>query len=151
MFWGETAINLDGKGRLAIPTRYRPAIGECCEGEMVLTYSPYDSDSLWLYPMPEWQRVQQDVMSLSSFNPSHRMLQRRLVGAANQVSLDASGRLLIPHTLRERANIDKRAVLMGMGQKFEVWNEQALLAAFDQHLQQGDGTAPSPEIEQLRL
>ena len=136
---------------MGIPTRYRDAIAEICNGEMVFTYSPYDADSLWLYPFPEWQRVQRDVMGLSSANPAHRMLQRRLVGAATRLSWDGNGRMLIPQTLRERVDIDKRAVMMGMGAKFEIWNEAALAAAFDQFLAQGDGVTPSSEIEQLRL
>ena len=134
-----------------MPTKYRDAIVDICKGEMVFTYSPYDADSLWLYPLPEWQRVQKDVMGLSSVNPSHRMLQRRLVGAATRVSWDGNGRILIPQTLRERVAIDKRAVMMGMGAKFEIWNEAALADAFDQYLSQGDGVVPSSEIEQLRL
>ena len=126
MFFGETAINLDAKGRLAIPVRYREAVQEACGGRMVLTYSAFDSGALYLYPEPEWERVRDEVTRLSTFNPSHRSLQRRLVGSASAVEPDANGRIQIPQTLRQVAGLEKRVVLLGMGNRFELWNETIL-------------------------
>lgn len=126
MFFGETAINLDAKGRMALPTRYRESVEEASGNRLVLTYSAFDSGCLWLYPEPEWERVRDQVMSLSTFNPSHRGLQRRLVGSATQLELDGSARLLLPQTLRQVAGLEKKVVLMGMGARFEVWNENVL-------------------------
>ncbi len=126
MFFGETAINLDAKGRMAVPTRYREDLASACENRLVLTYSAFDSGCLWLYPEPEWERVREQVMGLSTFNTSHRSMQRRLVGSATQLELDGNGRVLLPQTLREVAGLEKRVVLMGMGQRFEIWNETVL-------------------------
>ena len=126
MFFGETAINLDAKGRLAIPTRYRELIDEQCAGRLVLTYSAFDSGALWLFPEQEWKRVRDDVMKLSTFKPSHRALQRRLVGSATAVEPDGSGRIQLPQTLRQVATLEKHIVLLGMGSRFEVWNEDTL-------------------------
>lgn len=126
MFFGETAINLDAKGRLAIPSRYRDSIQEQCEGHMVLTYSAFDSGALWLYPENEWQRVRDEVTGLSTFNPGHRSLQRKLVGSATSVEPDGSGRIQLPLTLRQVAGLEKRVVMMGMGSRFEIWNEAIL-------------------------
>ncbi|MDX1626534.1 MAG: division/cell wall cluster transcriptional repressor MraZ [Wenzhouxiangellaceae bacterium] len=126
MFFGETAINLDAKGRMAVPTRYREAIEEACENRLVLTYSAFDAGCLWLYPHPEWERVRDQVMALSTFNASHRSLQRRLVGSATMLEPDGSARLLLPQTLREVAGLEKKIVLMGMGARFEIWNETVL-------------------------
>jgi MraZ protein len=126
VFFGETAINLDAKGRLAIPVRYRESIQGQCGGRMVLTYSAFDSGALWLYPEQEWERVRDEVMSLSTFNPGHRSLQRRLVGSAAAVEPDSAGRILLPLTLRQVAGLEKRVVLLGMGSRFEVWNEAIL-------------------------
>ncbi|MBS3743568.1 MAG: division/cell wall cluster transcriptional repressor MraZ [Wenzhouxiangellaceae bacterium] len=126
MFFGETAINLDAKGRMALPTRYRESVGEASGNRLVLTYSAFDSGCLWLYPEPEWERVRDQVMRLSTFNPSHRSLQRRLVGSATQLELDGSARLLLPQTLRQVAGLEKKVVLMGMGARFEIWNENVL-------------------------
>ncbi|MBT8063165.1 MAG: division/cell wall cluster transcriptional repressor MraZ [Xanthomonadales bacterium] len=126
MYFGETAINLDAKGRLAIPTRYRELIAEQCAGRMVLTYSAFDSGALWLYPEQEWQRVRDEVMRLSTFKASHRGLQRRLVGSATPVEPDGSGRIQLPLTLRQVAGLEKHVVFLGMGSRFEIWNETTL-------------------------
>ncbi len=126
MFFGEHAITLDAKGRMAIPTRYREAVQSQCENRLVLTYSAFDSGALWLYPEAEWQRVRDEVMGLSTFNPSHRSLQRRLVGSATALEPDGNGRLLLPQTLRQFAGLEKRVVFMGMGSRFEIWNETVL-------------------------
>lgn len=126
MFFGETAINLDAKGRLALPTRYRASIQEVCANRLVMTYSAFDSGCLWLYPEPEWARVRDQVMALSTFNPSHRSLQRRLVGSATALEPDGNARLLVPLSLRQVADLDKKVVLMGMGARFELWNENVL-------------------------
>lgn len=126
MFFGETAINLDGKGRLAIPVRYRDSIQEQCSGRMVLTYSAFDSGALWLYPENEWERVRDEVTKLSTFNPGHRSLQRKLVGSATALELDGSGRIQLPLTLRQVAGLEKRVVMMGMSSRFELWNEAIL-------------------------
>ncbi len=126
MYFGEHAITLDAKGRMAIPTRYRDAIKEQCDNRLVLTYSAFDSGALWLYPEDDWKRVRDEVMGLSTFNPSHRSLQRRLVGSATPLEPDASGRVLLPQALRQVAGLEKRVVFMGMGSRFEIWNETVL-------------------------
>ena len=126
MFFGETAINLDSKGRLAIPMRYRESIQELCNGRLVLTYSACDSGALYLYPEQEWERVRDEVTGLSTFNPGHRSLQRKLVGSASAVEPDGSGRIQLPQTLRQVAGLEKRVVLLGMGDRFEIWNETIL-------------------------
>lgn len=126
MYFGETAINLDAKGRLAIPTRYRELIQEQCAGRLVLTYSAFDSGALWLYPDQEWARVRDEVMKLSTFKPSHRALQRRLVGSATPLEPDGTGRIQLPLTLRDVAGLEKRVVFLGMGSRFEIWNENTL-------------------------
>ena len=126
MYFGETAINLDAKGRLAIPMRYREAIQEQCDGRLVLTYSAFDSGALYLYPEQEWERVRDEVTGLSTLNPGHRSLQRKLVGSASAVEPDGTGRIQIPQTLRQVAGLEKRVVLLGMGNRFEIWNETIL-------------------------
>ena len=126
MFFGETAINLDAKGRLAIPMRYRDAISDLCGGRLVLTYSAFDSGALYLYPEQEWERVRDEVTGLSTFNPGHRSLQRKLVGSASAIEPDGNGRIQLPQTLRQVAGLEKRVVLLGMGSRFEIWNETIL-------------------------
>ena len=126
MFFGETAINLDAKGRLAVPKRYRDDLKEQCENRLVLTYSAFDSGVLWLYLEKEWQRVRDEVMALPSLNANHRALQRRLVGSATAVEPDGTGRILLPPSLREVAGLQKHVVMLGMGSRFEIWEEDVL-------------------------
>ena len=126
MFFGETAINLDAKGRLAVPMRYRDDIAKQCENRMVLTYSAFDSGSLWLQSEKTWERVRDEVMALPSFNSRHRSLQRRLVGSATAVEPDGSSRILLPPSLRQVTGLEKRVVMLGMGNRFEIWNENTL-------------------------
>ena len=126
MFFGESAITLDSKGRMAIPTRFRQVLAEECNNRLVLTYSAFDSGSLWLYPEQKWEEVRDEVMRLSTFDQNHRSLQRRLVGSATPIEPDGSGRIQLPQTLRHSAGLEKRVVLMGMGFHFELWNESVL-------------------------
>ena len=149
MFFGETAINLDAKGRLAVPMRYRESLVEQCQNRLVLTYSAFDLGSLWLQPEEIWESMRDEVMSLPSFNPSHRALQRRLVGSATSVEPDSSGRILLPPSLRQSAGMEKRVIMLGMGKRFEIWNEDTLNTRRDE-----EGSAfeePSAEMGRLVL
>jgi MraZ protein len=127
MFQGETAITVDDKGRLAIPTAYRDEVARG-GNRLVVTYNPYESGCLWLYPESAWQVVRDQVNALPNAKRVHRNLQLKLVGAATTVEPDGSGRILLPQTHRNNAGLDKKAVLLGMGNKFELWSEQAHLA-----------------------
>lgn len=150
MFFGETAINLDAKGRLAVPVRYRDVLEEECGNRMVLTYSAFDSGSLWLQSKQTWERVRDDVMALPSFNASHRSLQRRLVGSATAVEPDGNGRILLPPSLRQVAGLEKRVVLLGMGSRFEIWDEDTLNAKRREEVENLDEQA-SAEMARLVL
>jgi MraZ protein len=121
VFQGATQLNLDSKGRLAIPGRHRDVLLAQCAGQLVLTA---DADGcLLLYPQPEWQPIRDKLMQLSAFNPKIRALQRFLVGYAEDALMDAAGRVLVSPTLRDYAKLDKRAMLVGQGNKFELWDE----------------------------
>ncbi|MCW8890978.1 MAG: division/cell wall cluster transcriptional repressor MraZ [Sedimenticola sp.] len=121
MFRGVNKLNLDAKGRLAIPTRFRERLQECCASELVVTI---DRDHcLLIYPLPEWQEIERKLMKLPSFNKAARNLQRLLVGHATEVEMDAQGRVLLPPALRDFAKLEKHTVLIGQGNKFELWDE----------------------------
>ena len=124
MFQGETAITVDDKGRVAIPTAYRDEVARG-GNRLVVTYNPYEAGCLWLYPESEWQRVRDQVNALPNAKRVHRNLQLKLVGAATLVEPDGNGRIVLPPTQRGAAGIEKKAVLLGMGGKFELWSEQA--------------------------
>lgn len=138
MFQGETAITIDDKGRLAIPTGYRDAIARECGGRLVLTYSPFEAGCLYLYPQPVWERVRDQVNALPRTKSVSRNLQLKLVGAASFVEPDGNGRISVPSSQRNAVGIEKRAVLLGMGDKFELWSEQAHLAQIRQTIGDAD-------------
>jgi MraZ protein len=138
MFQGETAITLDDKGRLAIPTAYRDLVARACANRLVVTYNPYEQGCLWLYPQAAWEAVRDQVNALPNAKRVHRNLQLKLVGAATFVEADANGRVLLPASHRNAAGIEKKAVLLGMGSKFELWSEQAHLAQIRQSIGEDD-------------
>ncbi len=121
MFRGVTHLALDNKGRLAIPAKHRDALAARDEGHLVLTADP--GHCLLLYPLSEWEPIQHRLMALSSFNEQLRSLQRLLVGHADDVLLDGAGRILVPPALRLFAMLDRRVVLVGQGNRFELWDE----------------------------
>jgi len=123
LFRGVNTLNLDAKGRLAIPTRYREPLHVQCSGELVVTVDP--DHCLLLYPLPEWVEIERKLMKLPALDPKVRRMQRLLVGHATDCELDGSGRILLPPPLREFAHLDKRVVLVGQGNKFELWEESA--------------------------
>lgn len=121
MFRGVSSLNLDSKGRLAIPTKYRETLVQHCNGRMVLTV---DRDHcLLLYPLPDWEEIERKLVKLPSFNVQARRLQRLLIGHATECEMDGNGRILLPPPLREFAALEKAVVLIGQGNKFELWNE----------------------------
>jgi MraZ protein len=126
LFRGINQLNLDVKGRIAMPAKYRERLLEGCAGNMVVTIDPTNSarePCLLLYPLPEWEAIQAKIDALSSFNPASRKVQRLLVGHADDIEMDASGRILLPAALREFCRMEKKVVLIGQGKKFEVWDE----------------------------
>ena len=138
MFQGETAITIDDKGRLAVPTAHRDVVAREAGNRLVVTYNPFDAGSLYVYPQPVWERVRDQVNALPRSKSRNRMLQLKLVGAAAFVEPDGSGRISIPASHRSAVGIEKRAVLLGMGDKFELWSEQAHHAQIRQTLGDAD-------------
>ncbi len=148
MFQGAAQLNLDNKGRLAIPSRHRDMLLAHCAGQLVLTA---DADGcLLFYPQPEWQPIRDKLLKLSALNPRIRALQRRLIGYAEEVEMDAAGRVLISPALRSYATLDKRVMLIGQGNKFELWDEAKWTAQQDAELSFVYGELP-PELEGFTL
>ena len=123
MFRGATAINLDTKGRLAIPTRYRQSLLDDCNGQLVCTVDNQQS-CLLLYPLPEWEEIELKLIKLSSMIPAERRMQRLLLGHAAEGEMDKSGRILIPTPLRHHAKLSKEVMLVGQLNKFEIWDAE---------------------------
>jgi len=150
MFRGASKITLDAKGRMAMPTRYRDQLSEKSDGRLVLTV---DRDyCLLIYPFPDWEEIERKLVRLPSLNPQARRLQRLMVGYATELDLDGHGRILLPRELREFAGLDRQAILIGQGNKFELWDEERWNAKRDQWLQtEDDGVDLPAELESLSL
>ncbi|QDH70962.1 division/cell wall cluster transcriptional repressor MraZ [Marilutibacter alkalisoli] len=148
MFQGETAITIDDKGRLAVPTAYRDQVASACGNRLVITYNPFESGSLYLYPHATWERVRDQVNALPKVKKVNRNLQLKLVGAATFVELDGNGRITVPASHRAAVGIERKAVLLGMGDKFELWSEQAHHAQIQQTVSDED---LSDELLDLQL
>jgi MraZ protein len=148
MFRGSATLNLDSKGRLAVPARHRDFLQSYCGGRLIVTADP--SKCLLLYPLPDWEPIEKKLNSLSSFNPQTRSLQRLLVGNASDVELDSAGRILVPTSLRQFAGLEKSVVLAGQGNKFEMWDEEKWHQQNAEALVFRDGGMP-PELEGFSL
>jgi MraZ protein len=121
-FRGINNIAVDAKGRMAMPARYRDRLLEVCGGRLVVTV---DQDHcLLVYPLPEWEVIEEKLVNLPSLNKQSRLLQRLLIGHATDLEMDAQGRILLPAMLREYAGLTKKAVLIGQGKKLEIWDEE---------------------------
>jgi len=131
VFRGASAINLDTKGRIAIPVRYREPLQLQHLGRIVITVD-IQSSCLLLYPLHEWELIEAKLLKLSDTDPTQRSLKRLLLGYAHEVELDTNGRILLPPPLRQYANLDKRIMLVGQLNKFELWDEQAWLQQIDE-------------------
>jgi len=140
---------LDAKGRLAIPTRYRERIAARCGGQLVATV---DRDyCLLIYPFTDWEDIERKLVRLPSLNKQARRLQRLMVGYATEIDIDGHGRILLPRELREFAGLERQAILIGQGNKFELWDEDSWNEKRDTWLGDDDETDLPAELESLSL
>jgi len=122
MFGGVTHLNLDPKNRLAIPAKYREIFQSLSGGKIVITLE--SAQCLLLYPENEWVLVRDKVQNLpNSIHPLVKSYQRLVLGYAENLELDKSGRVLLPAALKQMVKLDKEIVLVGMGNKFELWDK----------------------------
>ena len=122
MFRGINKVSLDGKSRMALPARLRDTVQQASFGKLVLTVDIREK-CLMLYPLPEWEKVQETLTGLANVRTEIRTVQRILIGHATDLELDAQGRVLIPRQLRDYARLEKKLILLGQGNKIEIWNE----------------------------
>lgn len=122
MLNGVSKLNLDAKGRLAIPSRYRDRIMEDCAGRLVVTLD--QERRMVIYPYNEWKVVEAKLVALPISKIAVK-LKRLMLGHASDCDMDKNGRINLPSYLREKNKLDKQIVLVGIGNKFEVWDEES--------------------------
>lgn len=149
MFQGAAALNLDAKGRMAIPARHRDALIATAEGRLVVTAHPHRC--LLLYPAPAWDPIRTKILAAPSFDPRSAAAKRVLVGNARDEDMDNAGRLLIAPELREYANLEKQVWLVGMGSHFEIWSDAGWKQQHEAASDALSSNEPPPGFEDISL
>lgn len=151
MFRGVQQVNMDAKGRLAMPARQRERLLSQCEGQIVVTIDT-QAKCLVIYPLPEWERIEKDIQNLPALNPAVKRFQRLVLGYATDIDLDGNGRMLLPPTQREYAALEKEVMLVGQGNKLEIWSQALWQAEQEQALADSGADAALPdELLSLKL
>jgi MraZ protein len=149
-FRGASNLSLDAKGRIVLPARYRERLLEICQSQLIITIDT-DQPCLLIYPLPEWELIEEKIEALPSFNPTTRRIQRLLIGHATEVEVDTSGRMLLSNPLREYAQLGKKVVLIGQGKKFELWDESLWAERMESWLGDGTGDEMPTALAELTL
>ena len=134
---------------MVMPTRYRESLQERAQGKLVVTI--HRDQCLLAYPRPEWEQTELKLMGLPSELPQTRWLQRLMVGYATDLELDGHGRFLVPPELREIAGLDRNGMLIGMGNRFELWDETRWIEQRDLWLKSDAAGTNSPLLGSLSL
>lgn len=148
VFQGANQINLDAKGRMAVPTRAREPLTQGGTVKLVLTAHP--DACLLLYPAPAWEPIRAQVMSFPSLDRQASLWKRLLVGFAQEVEPDSAGRLLIPPELRDFAHITRQVMFVGQGSHFEIWDLEAWKTQLET-LRTGGSPSLPPGMENFSL
>ncbi|MFA7282392.1 MAG: division/cell wall cluster transcriptional repressor MraZ [Sterolibacterium sp.] len=148
MFQGAAALNLDAKGRMAVPARHRDALQALGDGRLVLTAHPHRC--LLLYPAPAWEPIRAKILAAPSLETQSAMLRRLLVGFAVEAEMDAAGRVLVSPELRAYAGLEKEVWLVGQGGNFEIWSDAGWKQQQEAIFALGDKLLP-PGLENLTL
>ncbi|GAB1265013.1 division/cell wall cluster transcriptional repressor MraZ [Aurantivibrio infirmus] len=146
MFQGSHSINMDSKGRIAMPTRVRESLDTICGGRIVITAN-YKDRCLLVYPEPKWQEIVSQIKALPNTSQAARRLQLIVIGYANELELDSNGRVLLAQTLRDYAGIDKKLMLFGQMDRLELWSAEGWQAFIDNQ----DFGEDTEEMKQLSL
>lgn len=151
MFRGITSLNLDAKGRLAVPARYRDALMQQCDGQVVITIN-HEQRCLWFYPLDVWEDIEDKLIKAPGLTPEVQRLKRLLIGHATDCEVDGNGRVLVPPPLRDYGELTKRVTMVGQGNKFEIWDEDLWNAETEAALsQRPDGSSMPAGLETLAL
>ena len=117
VFQGSSALTLDGKGRITVPARHRDALAVLTNSQLTLTKHPVGC--LLVFPRQAWLSFREKLLELPMQADGWRRL---FLGSAVDVEVDGGSRLLVPPELREAAGLTRDVVLLGMGQRLELWD-----------------------------
>lgn len=135
---------------MAIPKKYRESISVSSSNQLVATIDLH-SPCLLIYTLDEWELIEQKLMAMPNVDPQARLYQRLLLGHASEMEVDSQGRILLPSLLREHANLGKPAILLGQGNKFELWSQEEWDANRPEMLQSVSESGVSEALANLSL
>lgn len=149
-FYGTYFLTLDVKGRIAIPATERTKLADFCGSRIVVTADL--GDRLLVYPEPYFDELADRLNQLPSFKPTTEALQRTLLGYASYAKLDAQGRVLLTPAQRALGKLEKEAVLIGVGNRYQLWRKELWeeQAALDRQVSTA-ALAQEPELSDFRL
>lgn len=124
MFRGVFYINMDAKGRMAMPTKLRDVLNLSDAGQLIATVDTQSSCVL-IYPLSRWEKIEEKIQALPDFNIPSKRVKRLMLGNASDLEMDGNGRVLLPTNLRQHAGLEKKLVLVGQGHNFELWGEDS--------------------------
>lgn len=152
MFRGVFNINMDAKGRMAMPTKLRDALNLSDEGKIVATVDTQNPCVL-IYPLSHWEKIEEKILGLSDFNKISKSVKRLMLGNASDLEVAANGRVLLPANLRKHASLTKKMVLVGQGKNLELWDEDAWELENEQAFEQinSDDFEMPEELQGLNL
>lgn len=122
MFTGEYEGKIDAKGRLVLPARIKARLPEASGNQLVLMRGM--EPCVVLYPSVEYKRIYSHIASLNEFSEEARTLQRSFFRRVTETELDGNGRILLPKLMINYANIQKEVVVVGMGNRIEIWDPE---------------------------
>ena len=120
LFTGEFECKLDAKGRLTLPSKVKSKLPEISGNQLVLSRGL--EPCLVAYPVMEYKKIYSRIASMNEFNEEFRRLQRNFFRRISEVELDSAGRVLIPKSMIKYANLNKNVILVGMGNRLEIWD-----------------------------
>ncbi len=123
MFMGEYNHTVDAKGRLIVPSKFREQLGD----EFVVTKGL--DGCLFVYENTEWKILEEKLKKLPLTNANARKINRFFLAGAALCEVDKQGRILLPAVLREFAGIEKDAVMVGVGNRIEIWSKESWMSA----------------------
>lgn len=118
---GATPLNMDAKGRLAIPAKHRSLFATESGEAVVMTAHPHHC--ALMYPVHEWNPIKEDLVDIPSLDPTASLLKRLILGHAEELTPDSAGRVVVPPALREFANLKDKVWMVGQGRNFELWSD----------------------------
>ncbi len=119
-FKGQATYSVDGKGRIAIPSRMRACLNPDAHNTLVITRG--FEKCIFAYPLDEWLKIEDQISKLNLYDQKHRAFIRQFMRWAEEVSLDAKGRVPLQRPLLEYAGITTTSLILGSQKYLEIWD-----------------------------